>query len=110
MGGRLGGDLINSHLIPYAQQGAVRPFEALLALLTDGELPGETPEPGRGAAMVLSPKDGRPAAEAAVAALAHPRVVLAEDWPGTDTVVAIVVTEDPADLPAAVADVRESAR
>jgi D-alanine-D-alanine ligase-like ATP-grasp enzyme len=110
VGGRLGGDLINSHLIPYAHQGAVRPYEALLALLTDGELPGETPEPDRGAAMVLLPKVGRPAAEVAEAALAHPRVVLAEDWPGTDTVVAVVVTEDPADLPAAVADVHESAR
>ncbi|MFF5523409.1 ATP-grasp domain-containing protein [Streptomyces coeruleorubidus] len=110
VGGRLGGDLINSHLIPYAHQGAVRPYEALLALLTDGELPGETPEPSRGAAMVLLPKDGRPAGEVAVAALARPRVVLAEDWPGTDTVVAVVVTEDPADLPAAVAEVRETAR
>jgi hypothetical protein len=46
----------------------------------------------------------------ALAALTRPRVVLAEDWPGTDTVVAVVVTEDPADLPAAVAEVRESAR
>jgi D-alanine-D-alanine ligase-like ATP-grasp enzyme len=110
VGGRLGGDLINSHLIPYAHQGAVRPYEALLALLTEGELPGETPEPSRGAAMVLLPKDGRPAGEVALAALTRPRVVLAEDWPGTDTVVAVVVTEDPADLPAAVAEVRESAR
>ncbi|MET9761585.1 ATP-grasp domain-containing protein [Streptomyces sp. NPDC006372] len=110
VGGRLGGDLINSHLIPYAHQGTVRPYEALLALLTDGELPEETPAPVRGAAMVLLPKSGRPAATLAEAALARPRVVLAEDWPGTDTVVAVVVTDDPADLPAAVADLRESAR
>jgi hypothetical protein len=109
VGGRLGGDLINSHLIPYAHDGAVRPYELLLALLTDGELPGETPEPVRGAAMVLLPRAGRPAAEMAEVARAHPRVVLAEDWPGTDTVVAVVVTEDPADLPTAVADARESA-
>lgn len=40
-------------------------------------------------------------------ALAHPRVTLAADWPGTDTVVAVVVTEDPAELPAAVADIRK---
>ncbi|MFB7933646.1 acetyl-CoA carboxylase biotin carboxylase subunit family protein [Streptomyces sp. NPDC056039] len=110
VGGRLGGDLINSHLIPCAHQDAVRPYEALLALLVDGELPDETPDPARGAAMVLLPTSGRPAAEVAEAALTHPRVVLAEDWPGTDTVVALVVTDDPAGLPAAVADVRESAR
>ncbi|MET8418913.1 hypothetical protein ACWD7C_22195 [Streptomyces sp. NPDC005134] len=36
-------------------------------------------------------------------------VALAADWPGTDTVVAVVVTEDPAELPAAVADVRKLA-
>ncbi|MDQ1016114.1 hypothetical protein [Streptomyces afghaniensis] len=60
--------------------------------------------------MALVSKDGRPAAEAAKAALAHPRVVLAEDRPGTDDVVAIVVTEERADLPAAVADVHASAR
>ncbi|WP_158715587.1 ATP-grasp domain-containing protein, partial [Streptomyces sp. NRRL S-481] len=110
VGGRLGGDLINSHLIPYAHRGAVRPYETLLALLTGGEPPGEIPEPVRGAAMVLLPRSGRPAAELAETALADPRVVLAEDWPGTDTVVAVVVTDDPAGLPAAVADVRASAR
>jgi D-alanine-D-alanine ligase-like ATP-grasp enzyme len=109
VGGRLGGDLINSHLIPYAHRDAVRPYESLLALLADGELPGESPEPERGAAMVLLPRAGRPADELAEAVRAHPQVVIAEDWPGTDTVVAVVVTENPADLPGAVSDVHESA-
>ncbi|GHC92858.1 hypothetical protein GCM10007079_41570 [Nocardiopsis terrae] len=108
VGGRLGGDLINSHLIPYAHRGAVRPYEALLALLADGDLPDEVSEPERGAAMVLLPLAGRRAQECAGAALARPRVVLAEEWPGTETVVAVVVTEDPADLPAAVAELRGS--
>ncbi|MHB9757138.1 ATP-grasp domain-containing protein [Streptomyces sp. BYX5S] len=107
VGGRLGGDLINSHLIPYAHQDAVRPYESLLGLLADGELPGETPEPERGAAMVLLPKAGRDTQELADAVRAHPKVVIAEDWPGTDTVVAVVVTDDPAALPGLVTEVRE---
>ena len=106
VGGRLGGDLINSHLIPYAHRGAVRPYEAFLALLTSGDLPSQVSEPERGAAMVLLPLAGRRAEEVAEAALAHPRVVLAEGWPGTETVVAVVVTEDPADLSAAIAELR----
>lgn len=106
IGGRLGGDLINSHLIPLGHQGAVRPYQALLTLLTTGELSGEPAEPTQGAAMVLLPKAGRPVTELVGTALAHPRVALAADWPGTDTLVAVVVTEDPAELPAAVADVR----
>ncbi|MEV6963179.1 ATP-grasp domain-containing protein [Streptomyces sp. NPDC051207] len=109
VGGRLGGDLINSHLIPYAHQDAVRPYESLLALLADGELPGEVPEPERGAAMVLLPKAGRDTRQLADAVRAHPQVVLAEDWPGTDTVVAVVVTGDPAELPGLVSEVREHA-
>ncbi len=107
IGGRLGGDLINSHLIPLSRQGAVRPYESLLTLLTTGQLPGELTEPAQGAAMVLLPNAGRPVTELVRTALAHPRVTLAADWPGTDTVVAVVVTEDPAELPAAVADIRK---
>lgn len=57
--------------------------------------------------MVLLPEAGRPVTEHVGTALAHPRVTLAADWPGTDTVVAVVVTEDPAELPAAVADIRK---
>ncbi|MFF1920725.1 acetyl-CoA carboxylase biotin carboxylase subunit family protein [Streptomyces sp. NPDC058221] len=110
VGGRLGGDLINSHLIPYAHMDAVRPYETLLTLLAGGELPGETPEAQRGAAMVLLPKAGRSAEELVTSVRTHPKVVVAEDWPGTESVVAVVVTEDPALLPGAVADVRESAR
>lgn len=88
-------------------QDAVRPYDALLTLLTTGELPGELAAPARGAAMVLLPKAGRPVTELVGTALAHPRVALAADWPGTDTVVTVVVTEDPAELPTAVADVRQ---
>ncbi|MEF9905566.1 ATP-grasp domain-containing protein [Streptomyces sp. P9-A2] len=109
VGGRLGGDLINSHLIPYAHRDAVRPYETLLALLAHGRLPDETPEPERGAAMVLLPRAGRSAEELAASVRTHPKVVVAEDWPGTDSVVTVVVTENPAELPIAVADVRESA-
>ncbi|MGY3203302.1 ATP-grasp domain-containing protein [Streptomyces sp. TE5632] len=109
VGGRPGSALINSHLIPYAHRDAVRPYETLLALLAGEELPGETPGPERGAAMVLLPRAGRTAEELATSVRSHPKVLLAEDWPGTDSVVAVVVTEDPAGLPAAVADVRESA-
>ncbi|WP_433544889.1 ATP-grasp domain-containing protein [Streptomyces sp. CA-294286] len=109
VGGRLGGDLINSHLIPYAHREAVRPYESLLALLAGGELPDEPGEPERGAAMVLLPKAGRPVQDVVMSVRARPGVVVAEDWPGTDSVVAVVVTDDPAELPGAVAGLRESA-
>ncbi|GHH35709.1 ATP-grasp domain-containing protein [Streptomyces candidus] len=109
VGGRLGGDLINSHLIPYAHQEAVRPYESLLALLAGGELPDEPREAERGAAMVLLPKAGRPVQDVVMSVRARPGVVLAEDWPGTDSVVAVVVTDEPAELPGAVAGLRESA-
>lgn len=108
VGGRLGGDLINSHLIPYAHRGAVRPYEVFLALLTSGELPSQVSDPERGAAMVLLPSAGRRAEEVIGSALAHPRVVLAEEWPGTEMVVAVVVTEDLADLAAAIVELRGS--
>ncbi|WP_326606722.1 hypothetical protein [Streptomyces sp. NBC_01800] len=107
-GGRLGGELINSHPIPLIRQGAVRPRESLLTLLTTGQLSGEPVEPAQGARpWCCSPEAGRPVTELVGTALAHPRVTLAADWPGTDTVVAVVVTEDPAELPAAVADIRK---
>ncbi|WP_030663728.1 hypothetical protein [Streptomyces cellulosae] len=62
-----------------------------------------------GAVVHRTAQTGRPADEPAEAVRAHPPVVIAEDWPGTDTVVAVVVTENPADLPGAVPDVPESA-
>jgi predicted ATP-grasp superfamily ATP-dependent carboligase len=38
IGGRLGGECINSHLIPIATDGAVRPYELLLQLFRDGRV------------------------------------------------------------------------
>lgn len=44
IGGRLGGDLINSHLIPLATNNQFQPYHELLLLLTSAELPKHTPE------------------------------------------------------------------
>lgn len=110
VGGRLGGDLINSHLIPLAWHGAVRPYEALLTLLTTGQLPDRPSGPARGAAMVLLRKAGRPTEELIRKALGHDGVTVADEWPGADAVVAVLDTETPADLPAAVVHLRETTR
>jgi hypothetical protein len=106
VGGRLGGDLINSHLIPLAHGGSVHPYEALIRLLATGALPQEAAEPARAAAMVLLPHRDRPAADIAAAALEHPLVQIAEDWPGTDSIVAVLTADDPGALAAAVDDLR----
>lgn len=107
IGGRLGGDLINSHLIPLAHAGAVRPYEAFIELMATGALPEEPATPPWAAAMVLLPQGDRPVE---AIALDHPLLRIAAEWPGTDSVAAVLAAEDPAALTAAVDDLRRSRR
>jgi len=90
VGGRLGGDTINSHLIPLASEGKVVPYQAILSVLTAGE----APEPAaftRAAAMFVIPTGDRPVADVVEHALKHPLAVAAVDW-APEKAVAVVVT------------------
>ena len=107
VGARLGGDTINSHLLPLASQGTVRPYEALVVALTTGELP----EPGTfpaAAAMLVLPALHRSPAEAVARAQEHPGVRHAEDWSTAEStaIAAILVVDEPAELAAVIEDVR----
>jgi predicted ATP-grasp superfamily ATP-dependent carboligase len=108
VGARLGGDTINSHLVPLASRGAVRPYDALIAAVTTGELPEPGPFPAA-AAMLVLPLAGRTAGEAVERALVHADVRFAEDWSATDssTVAVVLTVDDPATVRTAIADVRD---
>lgn len=107
VGARLGGDLINSHLVPLATDGAAQPYRALVETLVDGELP--TPAPFvTTAAMHLLPVRADADLPAVLSRLAdHPAVRVAAEWPSPeDEVVVVVTAPDPDAIPAILDDLR----
>lgn len=107
IGARLGGDLINSHLVPLATDGAAQPYRALVETLVDGELP--TPAPFvTTAAMHLLPVRADADLPAVLSRLAdHPAVRVAAEWPSPeDEVVVVVTAPDPDAIPAILDDLR----
>ncbi|MEU1755449.1 ATP-grasp domain-containing protein [Micromonospora matsumotoense] len=107
VGARLGGDLINSHLVPIATGGRLVPYRSLVDLLATGAAPGPAPYT-RGAAMVVLPAADRAVGELVDRASAHPAAHAAADWstPQEPAVAVVVTTDDPRDAPAAVSDLR----
>ncbi|WP_406863825.1 ATP-grasp domain-containing protein [Streptomyces sp. HUAS MG47] len=101
VGARLGGDLINSHLVPLATGGAAQPYRALVETLADGALPRPAPFVTT-AAMRLLPVPGDSDLPALLARLEeHPAVRMAVEWPSPENEVAVVVTApDPRAIPA----------
>lgn len=107
VGARLGGDLINSHLVPIATDGALIPYHALLDLLGTGAAAKAVPYPAA-AAMAVLPATGDSPDALVQRALAHPAVRAAVDWsaPGESAAAVVVAAADPHDAAAAVADLR----
>jgi ATP-grasp domain len=107
VGARLGGDLINSHLLPIASGGAVLPYPALLDVVTTGALPAAADWTGTAAMLVLGTGGQRPA-DAVAAAGRHPLVRAAADWSSDEPAVAVVLGGlAAADVDAAAADLRD---
>jgi formate-dependent phosphoribosylglycinamide formyltransferase (GAR transformylase) len=107
VGARLGGDTINSHLIPLASKGKVRPYDAMIAALTTGELRASANFPAA-AAMLVLPTAHRSPVEAVERALEHAAVQFAEEWPTEDTIAigVVVSVDDPATIHVVIDDVR----
>lgn len=108
VGARLGGDLINSHLVPLATDGATQPYRALVRTLVDGELPAPAPFVTT-AAMHLLPVPADADVPALLSRLAeHPAVRVAAEWPSPeDEVVVVVTAQDPAAIPAILDELRQ---
>jgi len=77
VGARLGGDLINSHLIPMATGGACQPYKALIHALASGSAPPAVRDYTSRVAMLLLPIAGG----ALERAKSHPLVRTAAEWP-----------------------------
>ncbi|MCX5365453.1 ATP-grasp domain-containing protein [Streptomyces sp. NBC_00124] len=107
IGARLGGDLINSHLVPLATDGAADPYRSLVETLADGELPQPAPFVTT-AAMHLVPVPADADLPALLSRLAeHPAVRVAAEWPSPeDEVVVVVTAQDPDTIPAILEDLR----
>ncbi|MFF3711277.1 ATP-grasp domain-containing protein [Streptomyces phaeochromogenes] len=108
IGARLGGDLINSHLVPLATAGATQPYRSLVETLADGELPCPAPFVTT-AAMHLLPVPVGSDLPALLSRLAdHPAVRIAAEWPSPeDEVVVVVTTQDPDTIPAILDELRQ---
>ncbi len=98
VGARLGGDLINSHLIPTATAGTVKPYKTLLSLLAHGTRPDPAPVVGAAATVLLPTTEPGGGADLLTRARQHPRVRAAGPWPGTASIALVVDagTDDPA--------------
>lgn len=101
VGGRLGGDLINSHLVPKATGGAFKPYEAFIEVLKSGRRPQPVAYTAA-AAMLLVPQGEKRLERLR----AHPLVTVASDWPGhvPASLVAVVEANTRASLDAGIAD------
>ncbi|MDT0612520.1 ATP-grasp domain-containing protein [Streptomyces lancefieldiae] len=108
IGARLGGDLINSHLVPLATGGAAQPYRSLVETLTDGELPRPAPFVTT-AAMHLLPVPADSDLSALLHRLTdHPAVRIAAEWPSPEDEVVVVVTAQDADaIPTILAELRQ---
>jgi biotin carboxylase len=97
VGARLGGDTINSHLIPLASDGKVLPYQAILTVLTTGEM-SEPADLTRAAAMFVFAATDRQVDDLVRHALEHPLVEAAVDWSAPEEkAVAVVITAASAD-------------
>jgi biotin carboxylase len=106
VGARLGGDLINSHLVPTATPGSY-PYRDLLAVLSGQPLPPyRLPAAMAAMAMVLVPVGQRSAADLAAELSRRPGVREVTGWPSassTGTLAVLTSVDDPGEV-AAVAD------
>lgn len=104
VGGRLGGDLINSHLVPLATGDAVEPYQSLIEVLTTGVV-REPAKPTAAAAMTVI-TGGRGGGEDLARLLgSHPNIELVSGWPQPSAPdLAVVITADTAAAAAGIAD------
>ncbi|WP_219469011.1 ATP-grasp domain-containing protein [Nonomuraea rhizosphaerae] len=104
VGARLGGDLINSHLVPLATGGRTRPYEAVLEVLATGRLPAPPRVTGAAGMLVLPAHETR-------TITGIPQVSAVTDWsaPESAQVAVVVVADDTAALEAAMEEVRQHA-
>ncbi|WP_422752019.1 ATP-grasp domain-containing protein [Micromonospora sp. WMMD708] len=107
VGARLGGDLINSHLVPFATGGRLLPYRSLVDLLATGATTAPAPYTC-GAVMTVLPAAGRSVGDLLDRVATHPAVRAAADWstPQEPAVAAVLTTDDPHGAPAVVADLR----
>ncbi|GII83396.1 hypothetical protein Ssi03_13860 [Sphaerisporangium siamense] len=95
VGARLGGDLINSHLVPLATDGRVQPYRELLGVLNGEPLPEPAPATAKAAMVIVPVPDG--GVERSLERVAgHPLVTMATDWtnPGKPAIAVVTMLDD----------------
>ncbi|WP_433215071.1 ATP-grasp domain-containing protein [Microtetraspora malaysiensis] len=107
VGARLGGDLINSHLVPLATAGRIQPYRELLGVLNGEPLPEQAPATAKAAMIIIPVPEGR-VETALERAAGHPLFTVATDWtnPGKPAIAVVVTVLDNDEVPAVAKDLR----